>query len=76
MAANARDKLVRKGADLLVANDVSAPAAGFEHDTNAVVIHSVADALEVPLSAKSTVADRVLDAVVAHRLRSPGSSDR
>ncbi|MBX3313482.1 MAG: bifunctional phosphopantothenoylcysteine decarboxylase/phosphopantothenate--cysteine ligase CoaBC [Actinobacteria bacterium] len=76
VAANARDKLVRKGADLLVANDVSAPATGFEHDTNAVVIHSVADALEVPLSAKSAVADRVLDAVVAHRLRSPGSSDR
>src|SRR5436305_11491428 len=31
-------KLDRKGADLIVANDVSAPGAGFEHDTNAVVI--------------------------------------
>ena len=31
-------KLQRKGVDLLVVNDVSAPGAGFEHDTNAVVI--------------------------------------
>jgi phosphopantothenoylcysteine decarboxylase/phosphopantothenate--cysteine ligase len=76
VAENARDKLVRKGADLLVANDVSAPGAGFEHETNAVVIHSATDALEVPMADKSTVADRVLDAVVAHRLESPGSSDR
>ena len=28
----------RKGADLIVANDVSAPQVGFEHDTNEVVI--------------------------------------
>ena len=76
VAANAREKLTRKRADLLVANDVSAPATGFEHDTNAVVIHSVDDALEVALTGKDAVADRVLDAVVAHRLRSPGSSDR
>ncbi|MEZ5138004.1 MAG: phosphopantothenoylcysteine decarboxylase [Acidimicrobiales bacterium] len=34
VAANAAEKLARKGADLLVANDVSAPSVGFEHDTN------------------------------------------
>ena len=33
-----RRKLERKGVDLLVVNDVSAPGAGFDHDTNAVVI--------------------------------------
>ena len=33
-----RRKLARKGVDLLVVNDVSAPGAGFDHDTNAVVI--------------------------------------
>ena len=32
-----RRKLERKGVDLLVVNDVSAPGAGFDHDTNAVV---------------------------------------
>ena len=33
--ANAREKLARKGLDLIVANDVAAPGVGFEHDTNA-----------------------------------------
>lgn len=75
VAANARAKLVAKGADLLVANDVSAPAVGFEHDTNAVVIHrAVGDPIEVELALKSAVADAVLDAVSAHRLQSAGSS--
>ncbi|MDX2163650.1 MAG: bifunctional phosphopantothenoylcysteine decarboxylase/phosphopantothenate--cysteine ligase CoaBC [bacterium] len=34
----AQDKLRRKGLDLLVANDISAPDAGFEVDTNRVLI--------------------------------------
>src|SRR3954467_1936788 len=36
VGSNAREKLARKGADLIVANDVGAPGVGFEHDTNAV----------------------------------------
>jgi phosphopantothenoylcysteine decarboxylase/phosphopantothenate--cysteine ligase len=61
---NARDKLRRKRLDLIVANDVAAPGAGFEHDTNAVVIVS-AEGTErpVPLAAKRAVAHAVLDAV-------------
>ena len=31
-------KLEAKGVDLMVANDVSAPGVGFDHDTNAVTI--------------------------------------
>ena len=38
LLANARGKLARKQLDLIVANDVSAPGVGFEHDTNEVVI--------------------------------------
>ncbi|MBX3287580.1 MAG: bifunctional phosphopantothenoylcysteine decarboxylase/phosphopantothenate--cysteine ligase CoaBC, partial [Actinobacteria bacterium] len=72
--ANAQAKLVAKGADLLVANDVSAPQVGFEHDTNAVVIHRIhGSPIEVPLAGKDVVADAVLDAVLAHRLQSAGS---
>ncbi|MCC5953046.1 MAG: bifunctional phosphopantothenoylcysteine decarboxylase/phosphopantothenate--cysteine ligase CoaBC [Acidimicrobiia bacterium] len=63
--ANARQKLDRKGADLIVANDVSAPGVGFEHDTNAVTIVAAEDATTVPLTSKAEVADAVLDAVVA-----------
>src|SRR5205823_3636807 len=50
--ANAQRKLERKNADLIVANDVAAPGAGFEHDTNEVVIVSAAGAERVPLSDK------------------------
>ena len=72
--ANAQDKLVRKGADLLVANDVGAPATGFEHDTNAVTIFGAAGVVDtVELASKDLVADRVLDSVVSHRLGSSGS---
>ncbi len=74
VAANARDKLTRKGADLLVANDVGAPATGFEHDTNAVTILSTAGVVDtVELASKDAVADRVLDSVVSHRLMSSSS---
>ena len=38
VAERGRRKLHRKGVDLLVINDVSAPGAGFDHDTNAVSI--------------------------------------
>lgn len=74
VAANAQDKLARKGADLLVANDVGAPATGFEHDTNAVTIFGTEGVVDtVELAGKDVVADRVLDSVVSHRLLSSGS---
>ena len=74
VAANAQAKLARKGADLLVANDVSAPAVGFEHDTNAVVIYGAAGVVDtVELASKAVVADRILDSVVSFRLLSAGS---
>ncbi len=70
VAARAAAKLADKGVDLIVANDVSAPGVGFEHDTNAVVI--IADdgsEQEIGLTDKQTVARAVLDAVVARRAR-------
>ena len=63
----ARRKLERKGADLLVVNDVSAPGAGFDHDTNAVVIlHADGRTTDIPLTSKNAVAEAVLDSVIAH----------
>ena len=67
VAENARDKLARKNADLIVANDVSAPGVGFEHDTNAVVIHASDMEQTVPLTDKRSVARAVFDAVAARR---------
>jgi phosphopantothenoylcysteine decarboxylase/phosphopantothenate--cysteine ligase len=65
---NAASKLGAKGADLIVANDVTAPGAGFEHDTNQVVILD-ADGTEreVPLADKRAVARAVFTAVLDRR---------
>jgi phosphopantothenoylcysteine decarboxylase / phosphopantothenate---cysteine ligase len=65
---NALSKLVAKGADLIVANDVTAPGAGFEHDTNQVVILD-ADGTEreVPLADKRAIARAVFTAVLDRR---------
>ena len=68
LRANAVDKLIRKGIDLIVANDVSAPGVGFEHDTNAVLILSTdGTAVEIPLSDKRTIARAILDQVSTTR---------
>ena len=62
-----RRKLERKGVDVLVVNDVSAPGAGFDHDTNAVVILGAdGSSTEIPLTSKDAVANAVLDRVIAH----------
>ena len=60
----AADKLRRKGVDLIVANDVSAPGVGFEHDTNAVVLLGADGAsADVPLTDKRAIARAILDAL-------------
>ena len=75
VVANAREKLERKGADLLVANDVSAPGVGFEHDTNEVlIIGNKGDQHHVPFAHKRDVARAVLDRVTAV-LHPAGRSD-
>jgi phosphopantothenoylcysteine decarboxylase/phosphopantothenate--cysteine ligase len=62
----APEKLRRKGADLLVANDVSEPGSGFGTDTNRVVILAADGSRDdLPLLAKRDVANRLLDRVAA-----------
>jgi phosphopantothenoylcysteine decarboxylase/phosphopantothenate--cysteine ligase len=39
VAAHARAKLDSKQADLIVANDVTAEGAGFDHDTNVITLY-------------------------------------
>jgi phosphopantothenoylcysteine decarboxylase/phosphopantothenate--cysteine ligase len=61
---NGRRKLLGKALDLLVVNDATEPGAGFEVDTNRVVLLSP-DAPDeaLPLMHKSEVADHILDRV-------------
>jgi len=57
-------KLAAKGVDLMVANDVSAPGVGFDHDTNEVTLLGAdGTSTVVPLTSKSAVADAVWDRV-------------
>ena len=65
LPGRARAKLVAKGVDLMVANDVSAPQVGFDHDTNAVTIFGADGTVSsVPLAAKTAVADALVDRIV------------
>jgi phosphopantothenoylcysteine decarboxylase / phosphopantothenate---cysteine ligase len=62
--ANGRRKLQGKGLDLLVVNDATEPGAGFEVDTNRVVLlRPGAEDEALPLLSKAEVADRILDRV-------------
>ena len=63
MLENARGKLERKNADLIVANDVSRSDAGFGVDTNAVTLITRADVRSLPLMSKRATADGILDRV-------------
>jgi phosphopantothenoylcysteine decarboxylase/phosphopantothenate--cysteine ligase len=59
---NAAAKLEKKGAQLIVANDVTATDAGFGTETNRVtILDRDGDAEELPLLSKYEVADRLLD---------------
>jgi phosphopantothenoylcysteine decarboxylase/phosphopantothenate--cysteine ligase len=69
----AREKLVAKGLDAIVANDVSREDSGFDSENNAVVILLRDDPqpVELPLMSKLETAHRVLDEIVKLRRASP-----
>ncbi|TAK14872.1 MAG: bifunctional phosphopantothenoylcysteine decarboxylase/phosphopantothenate--cysteine ligase CoaBC [Acidobacteria bacterium] len=56
----AREKLFRKHADLIVANDVTKPGAGFDVETNEVVLVTAGGAEALPLLPKREVAAAIL----------------
>jgi phosphopantothenoylcysteine decarboxylase/phosphopantothenate--cysteine ligase len=63
---NAKEKLAQKNLDLIVANDVSQPGAGFRVDTNiAKIIDRSGRAEKLPLMSKEDLADRILDRLLA-----------
>jgi phosphopantothenoylcysteine decarboxylase/phosphopantothenate--cysteine ligase len=62
---NARDKVTRKDLDLIVANDLTDPEAGFGVDTNKVTfIDGDLKVEELPVMTKYEVSQRILDRVV------------
>ena len=72
VAANAREKLERKGIDLLVANDVSQQGIGFDAEDNEVLLlDRWGGARPLPRMPKSDVADAILSHVLALRTAAP-----
>ena len=63
---NSAAKLKKKNLDLIVANNLKTPGAGFGTDTNVVTMISPAGAEELPLMDKTEVGDRIADKIAAH----------
>lgn len=62
---NASAKLMKKNADLVVANDVTAAGAGFDVDTNIAVLITRDKTERLPLMTKAELADIILDRLTA-----------
>jgi phosphopantothenoylcysteine decarboxylase/phosphopantothenate--cysteine ligase len=74
LARYAIDKLMRKKCDLLVANDVTEPGAGFAVDTNRISIFDRSGLVEqLPLLSKRGAADRLLEIVIARMAKQSGT---
>jgi phosphopantothenoylcysteine decarboxylase/phosphopantothenate--cysteine ligase len=68
---NGRAKLLAKGADAIVVNDVSGEGSGFDVDTNEATFLTLSTAIELPRMPKRSLADRILDEILT--LRRPSS---
>ena len=74
LEANARDKLQRKGCDLVIANDVSKPGIGFDSDRNEVLLVFPAHTEALPEDEKHHLAPRLvreIEAIAAERAAAP-----
>jgi len=61
LKVNAREKLNKKNMDMIVANDISDPQAGFGVDTNKVLLmYSDGSTEQLPLMSKNDVAEKVI----------------
>ncbi|MEO8616207.1 MAG: phosphopantothenoylcysteine decarboxylase [Luteolibacter sp.] len=64
LEANARDKLVRKHCDLIIANDVSKPGIGFDSDHNEVLLVYPEHSEALPPASKHELAHQIVEAIV------------
>jgi phosphopantothenoylcysteine decarboxylase/phosphopantothenate--cysteine ligase len=64
---NAREKLKSKGAEAIVANDVSQPGLGFDSEQNAATFITATREVAFPAQSKSDLAQRILDEVAQMR---------
>ena len=69
MVANSRAKLERKKLDMIVANNVKVPGAGFGVDTNVVTLITESISTALPLQSKDDVAMHIADVIVEAKRR-------
>ena len=68
LEANAREKLVRKRCDLIIANDVSQPGIGFDSDHNQVLLVYPNHSTELPIASKHALAMDLVDVIVGLKM--------
>ena len=68
---NGRAKLLRKGADAIVVNDVSGDNIGIDSDFNAATFLTSSTSIDLPVMPKRKLADRILDEIVGLRRPKP-----
>lgn len=74
MLENSRKKLRKKNLDMVVANNLKVPGAGFQGDTNVITLITESDVLELPQMDKEDAAHAILDQIL--KLRLPAGSGR
>ena len=67
VAKHAESKLKAKNLDLIVANDVTRPGAGFNTDTNIAALITADGIQELPIMSKRELADVILDRILVIR---------
>ena len=65
--SNLRKKLASKNADMICANSLTQPGAGYQVDTNIITLITADDMEELPLLSKEEAADRILDKILIRK---------
>lgn len=60
---NSEKKLKKKNADMIIANNLKTPGAGFGTDTNVVTVIKADEITELPIMKKEEIADEILDEI-------------
>ncbi len=66
LVENSRKKLVKKGCDMIAANNLKVEGAGFGTDTNVITLITQDEETALPVMSKEAAADIILDRAVMH----------
>ncbi len=64
LVQNAKNKLINKNLDMIAANSIATPGAGFKGDTNVMTIVTKEGETELPIMTKEKVAEKIIDMII------------